>query len=84
MADDEVVNQEIKHPIEHEVSTTASGIAEQLLRDPFLKRPMEKINYFRYYLREFIHIDCKVTAFLANMQIFQTFFEHIGFIYILC
>ena len=57
MANDEVIDQEIEDPVKYEVSTTARGITEELFRNPFGKRTVEKINDFCYYLCEFIHIQ---------------------------
>ena len=56
MADNKVINQEIEDPIEHEVAPSARGITEQLLRHDSAERPIEKIDDFGYYLREFVHL----------------------------
>jgi hypothetical protein len=68
-----IIDEKIKHPVEHHISSTTSGIPEQLLRHPLAKRRIEKVNYFGDYLCKFIHIGCKITTFLVNMQIFCAF-----------
>lgn len=71
MTYDEVVNQEIEHPVEHHVSTAAGGITEQLFRHHFAERRIEEIYYLCYELRQSIHcFGCKGTFFFAYMQIF--------------
>ena len=82
MAYNKVINQEIEDPIEDHVSSSARGITKQLFRHDLAERRIEKIYYFRYYLREFVHIsdfcECKSTAFLRHMQINSTIFEKIA------
>ena len=64
------------------VSSSAGSITKELLRHKIAERRIEKIDYFRYYLREFVHIsdfcECKSTAFLRHMQINITIFEKIA------
>ena len=50
MTNDEVINQEIEHPIQHHVSTATSCITEELRREPSAERTIEKVNNFRYYM----------------------------------
>lgn len=56
MPDDEVVDQEIEHPVEHKVSASTSGIAKELLRHDFAERGIKEIYYFGDYLRESVHV----------------------------
>ena len=81
MAYNKVIDQEIEDPIEDHVSASARGITKELFRHDFAERRIEKIDYFRYYLREFVHIsdfcECKSTAFLRHMQINEYFFQKI-------
>lgn len=51
MADDEVVDQEIEHPVEYEVPTSAGCVTEKLLRHDFAERGIEEIYYLGDYLR---------------------------------
>jgi hypothetical protein len=67
MPDDEVVDQEIKHPVKDKVSSSASGITKELRRENLPKRRIEKIYNPCYYLRQTVHMNCfwmrKGTAF---------------------
>ena len=74
MADDEVIDEEIEDPVEYHVSSSAGRIAEELFRHDFAERRVEKIDYFRDQLCEFIHIGCKGTTKIAYMQVFTHFF----------
>ena len=47
---DVIINKEIKDPIEDEVSSSTSGIAEELFRKDITEGSIEKIYYFGYYL----------------------------------
>ena len=82
MAYNKVIDQEIEDPIEDHISSSAGSITKELLRHKIAERRIEKIDYFRYYLREFVHIsdfcECKSTAFLRHMQINITIFEKIA------
>lgn len=51
VADDEVIDQEIEHPVQNEVSTSTCGITKELRREPFLERTIEKIYHLGEYLR---------------------------------
>ena len=51
MADDEVIDQEIEHPVEYEVSTSAGCVTEKLLRHKVPEGRIEEIYYFGDYLR---------------------------------
>ena len=51
MADNEVVDQEIEHPVEHEVSSSAGCVTEELLRHKVPEGRIEKIYYFGNYFR---------------------------------
>ena len=51
MADNEVVDQEIEHPVEYEVSTSAGCVTEELLRHKVPEGRIEKIYYFGNYFR---------------------------------
>lgn len=50
VADDEVIDQEIEHPIQNEVSTSTCGITKELRREPFLEGTIEKIYHLGEYL----------------------------------
>ena len=83
MADNKVINEEIEDPIEHEVAPSARGITEQLLRHDSAERPIEKIDDFGYYLREFVHLLSNSGAKLLQKShirkfycIFLTFTEY--------
>jgi hypothetical protein len=78
VADDEVVDEEIEDPVEDEVTSAARSITEELLRHNVTERSIEKINDFRYYLREFIHSGCKGTAFLRDTQEKNKIFKNIA------
>ena len=67
MPNDEIVNQEIKHPVEYHVPASARRIAEQLLRHDSPERRIEKVNDFRYYLRKLVH---RFTFAGAKVQLF--------------
>ena len=81
MAYNKVIDQEIEDPIEDHISSSAGSITKELLRHDFAERRIEKIDYFRYYLREFVHTSdlcgCKGTAFLRDMQKNEYFFQKI-------
>ena len=66
MPDDEVIDQEIEHPVEYEVSTSAGCVTEKLFRHDFAERGIEEIYYFGDYLRELVHSNyfcgCKITT----------------------
>ena len=47
---DVIINKEIKNPIEDEVSSSTSGIAEELFRKDITEGSIEKIYYLGYYL----------------------------------
>lgn len=51
VADDEVIDQEIEHPVQNEVTTSTCGIAKELRREPFLERTIEKNYHLGEYLR---------------------------------
>ena len=51
MADDEVVDQKIEHPVKHEVSSSAGCVTEELLRHKVSEGRIEKIYYFGNYFR---------------------------------
>ena len=57
MAYNKVIDQEIEDPIEDHISASAGSITKELFRHKIAERCIEKIDYFRYYLREFIHIS---------------------------
>ena len=57
MAYNKVIDQEIEDPIEDHISSSAGSITKELLRHKIAERRIEKIDYFRYYLREFVHIS---------------------------
>ena len=57
MAYNEVIDEEIEDPVQDHVSSSARGVTEDLFWNPFSERPVEEINYFGYYLREFIHFN---------------------------
>lgn len=56
MPDDEVIDQEIEHPVEHKVSASAGSIAKELLRHDFAERGIEEIDNLCDYLRELVHV----------------------------
>ncbi len=51
MPDNEVIDEEIENPIEHEVTSSAGCVTEQLLRHKAPERRIEEIYYFGDYLR---------------------------------
>ena len=51
MPDDEVIDQEIEHPVEYEVSTSAGCVTEKLLGHKAPERRIEEIYDFGDYLR---------------------------------
>jgi len=56
MAYNKIIDQEIEDPVQDHVSSSAGCITEDLFWNPFLERPVEEINYFGDYLREFSHL----------------------------
>ena len=67
MPDDEVIDEEIENPIEHEVPSSAGCVTEKLLRHKAPERRIEEIYDFCNYLRELVHSNyfcgCKITTF---------------------
>lgn len=55
VADDEVVDQEIEHPVQHHVPTAAGRITKQLFGHQFPKRRIEKIYDAGNIFRKLIH-----------------------------
>lgn len=51
-----VIDQEVEYPVQHQITASAGGIAEQLLRHYLPERRIEKINDPSYYLCQFLHI----------------------------
>ena len=64
MPDDKVIDEEIEDPIEHEVTSSAGCVTEELLRHDLTERRIEKIDDFSQYVCQFIHKRCKGTTFL--------------------
>ena len=50
-----VIDEEIEHPVEDEVSPSAGGITEELLRHPVGERTIEKVYDFSYSLSNTVH-----------------------------
>ncbi len=48
MAQKEVVNQEVKYPIEHHIACSANTVTEELHREKSAERTVEKVNNLRY------------------------------------
>ena len=46
MPDNEVINQEIEHPIEDHISPAARRITKHLFRHNLAERGIKKVNYF--------------------------------------
>ena len=82
MAYNKVINQEIEYPIEYHIPSSASSITKELFRHNLAERRIEKIDYFRYDLRELVHLpdfcECKSTAFFLHMQKNITIFQKIA------
>lgn len=63
MAYNKVIDEEVKHPIEYHIPSSASRIAEQLFRYPFGERTVEEIDYTSDYLRQTIHTQNRYPIF---------------------